>query len=73
MEGSGKVVVTAVGVNSQTGMIFMLLGASEEEEGNAEKEKKNKDKSKKKDEKKKSIKDKKGKPQDHIHQGQEIT
>ncbi|XP_015424789.1 PREDICTED: plasma membrane calcium-transporting ATPase 4 isoform X2 [Myotis davidii] len=32
MEGSGRMVVTAVGVNSQTGIIFTLLGASEEEE-----------------------------------------
>ncbi|KAM9375447.1 plasma membrane calcium-transporting ATPase 1-like isoform 2-T2 [Pholidichthys leucotaenia] len=30
MEGSGKMLVTAVGVNSQSGIIFMLLGASEE-------------------------------------------
>ncbi|XP_027128326.1 plasma membrane calcium-transporting ATPase 1-like [Larimichthys crocea] len=30
MEGSGKMLVTAVGVNSQTGIIFTLLGASEE-------------------------------------------
>ena len=30
MEGSGKMVVTAVGVNSQTGIIFSLLGASQE-------------------------------------------
>lgn len=29
MEGSGKMVITAVGVNSQTGIIFSLLGASE--------------------------------------------
>ncbi|XP_053326146.1 plasma membrane calcium-transporting ATPase 2 isoform X3 [Spea bombifrons] len=29
MEGSGRMVVTAVGVNSQTGIIFTLLGASE--------------------------------------------
>ena len=29
MEGSGKMVVTAVGPNSQTGIIFTLLGASE--------------------------------------------
>uniref|UniRef100_A0A8C9YRW9 Calcium-transporting ATPase n=1 Tax=Sander lucioperca TaxID=283035 RepID=A0A8C9YRW9_SANLU len=34
MEGSGKMLVTAVGVNSQTGIIFTLLGAGElEEEG----------------------------------------
>lgn len=32
MEGSGRMVVTAVGVNSQTGIIFTLLGASEEED-----------------------------------------
>ncbi|XP_058639815.1 plasma membrane calcium-transporting ATPase 3a isoform X4 [Onychostoma macrolepis] len=32
MEGSGKMVVTAVGVNSQTGIIFTLLGAGELEE-----------------------------------------
>ncbi|CAH2277698.1 plasma membrane calcium-transporting ATPase 1 isoform X2 [Pelobates cultripes] len=45
MEGSGKMVVTAIGVNSQTGIIFTLLGAGENEE---EKEKKDK-KSKKQD------------------------
>uniref|UniRef100_A0A673APR5 Calcium-transporting ATPase n=1 Tax=Sphaeramia orbicularis TaxID=375764 RepID=A0A673APR5_9TELE len=32
MEGSGKMLVTAVGVNSQTGIIFMLLGAGEEDQ-----------------------------------------
>lgn len=32
MEGSGRMVVTAVGVNSQTGIIFTLLGAGEAEE-----------------------------------------
>ncbi|XP_060127463.1 plasma membrane calcium-transporting ATPase 2 isoform X4 [Zootoca vivipara] len=32
MEGSGRMVVTAVGVNSQTGIIFTLLGAGEDEE-----------------------------------------
>lgn len=37
MEGSGKMVVTAVGVNSQTGIIFTLLGASGEEEEKKEK------------------------------------
>ena len=31
MEGSGKMVVTAVGVNSQAGIIFALLGAATEE------------------------------------------
>ena len=28
MEGSGKMVVTAVGTNSQAGIIFALLGAT---------------------------------------------
>ena len=28
MEGSGKMLVTAVGVNSQAGIIFELLGAT---------------------------------------------
>lgn len=32
MEGSGRMLVTAVGVNSQTGIIFTLLGASETED-----------------------------------------
>uniref|UniRef100_A0AAR2LDI1 Calcium-transporting ATPase n=1 Tax=Pygocentrus nattereri TaxID=42514 RepID=A0AAR2LDI1_PYGNA len=32
MEGSGKMLVTAVGVNSQTGIIFTLLGAERYEE-----------------------------------------
>ena len=42
MEGSGKMLVTAVGINSQTGIIFALLGASQgEEKQKKEKEKKN--------------------------------
>jgi Ca2+ transporting ATPase len=32
MEGSGKMVVTAVGINSQSGIIFALLGAAAEED-----------------------------------------
>ncbi|CAM9967419.1 unnamed protein product [Lampetra fluviatilis] len=41
MEGSGKMLVSAVGVNSQTGIIFTLLGASSEEESKSkEKDKK---------------------------------
>ncbi|XP_042351770.1 plasma membrane calcium-transporting ATPase 1-like [Plectropomus leopardus] len=61
MEGSGKMLVTAVGVNSQTGIIFTLLGACEEGDGE-EKEKKEKKKKDKKDKKdKKSKKDEKGK------------
>ncbi|XP_066515501.1 plasma membrane calcium-transporting ATPase 3a isoform X2 [Hoplias malabaricus] len=39
MEGSGKMVVTAVGINSQTGIIFTLLGAGEIEEEKKEKKK----------------------------------
>ncbi|KAM4610725.1 plasma membrane calcium-transporting ATPase 3b isoform 2-T2 [Polymixia lowei] len=39
MEGSGRMLVTAVGINSQTGIIFTLLGAGEvEEEGKDKKE-----------------------------------
>lgn len=32
MEGSGRMVVTAIGLNSQTGIIFTLLGAGDEVE-----------------------------------------
>ncbi|XP_076589580.1 plasma membrane calcium-transporting ATPase 1-like isoform X2 [Chaetodon auriga] len=69
MEGSGKMVVTAVGVNSQTGIIFTLLGAGEEGDGDgeekAEKEKRKKENDKKKEErKKKEKKDKKRKNKD---------
>lgn len=32
MEGSGRMVVSAVGLNSQTGIIFTLLGAIENDE-----------------------------------------
>ena len=42
MEGSGRMLVTAVGVNSQTGIIMTLLGAAktavEEERKAAKKE-----------------------------------
>ncbi|KAM5221700.1 plasma membrane calcium-transporting ATPase 3 isoform 8-T8 [Ctenodactylus gundi] len=43
MEGSGRMVVTAVGVNSQTGIIFTLLGAGGEEEEKKEKKAKKQD------------------------------
>uniref|UniRef100_A0A8C5BC13 Calcium-transporting ATPase n=1 Tax=Gadus morhua TaxID=8049 RepID=A0A8C5BC13_GADMO len=46
MEGSGKMLVTAVGVNSQTGIIFTLLGANEEEEDDEEEKKKKEEKKK---------------------------
>lgn len=47
MEGSGKMVVTAVGVNSQTGIIFTLLGSTEEEDDDEEEKKKEKEEKKK--------------------------
>ncbi|XP_051956994.1 plasma membrane calcium-transporting ATPase 2 isoform X3 [Xyrauchen texanus] len=43
MEGSGRMVVMAVGVNSQTGIIFTLLGAGGEEEEKKEKKVKKQD------------------------------
>ncbi|KAM5146593.1 plasma membrane calcium-transporting ATPase 3 isoform 8-T8 [Mantella aurantiaca] len=43
MEGSGRMVVTAVGVNSQTGIIFTLLGAGGEEEEKKDKKGKQQD------------------------------
>ncbi|XP_023296722.1 plasma membrane calcium-transporting ATPase 2 isoform X3 [Lucilia cuprina] len=48
MEGSGKMVVTAVGVNSQAGIIFTLLGAAvDEQEAEIKKMKKEAKKAKK--------------------------
>ncbi|XP_073447825.1 plasma membrane calcium-transporting ATPase 2 isoform X8 [Aquarana catesbeiana] len=43
MEGSGRMLVTAVGVNSQTGIIFTLLGASEMEDEKKDKKAKQQD------------------------------
>ncbi|XP_068108976.1 plasma membrane calcium-transporting ATPase 2 isoform X6 [Hyperolius riggenbachi] len=43
MEGSGRMLVTAVGVNSQTGIIFTLLGASEMEDEKKDKKVKQQD------------------------------
>ncbi|XP_037241778.1 plasma membrane calcium-transporting ATPase 2 isoform X5 [Falco biarmicus] len=43
MEGSGRMLVTAVGVNSQTGIIFTLLGAGGEEEEKKDKKAKQQD------------------------------
>ncbi|CAK6961363.1 plasma membrane calcium-transporting ATPase 1a isoform X1 [Scomber scombrus] len=51
MEGSGRMLVSAVGVNSQTGIIFTLLGAGDDEGDEEEK--------KEKEEKKKQRKNKK--------------
>ncbi|KAF4091141.1 hypothetical protein AMELA_G00033640 [Ameiurus melas] len=56
MEGSGRMLVTAVGLNSQTGIIFTLLGAGEDE-GEDEKERKKKKKEEKKKEKERQKKE----------------
>uniref|UniRef100_A0A8B9HLS8 Calcium-transporting ATPase n=1 Tax=Astyanax mexicanus TaxID=7994 RepID=A0A8B9HLS8_ASTMX len=64
MEGSGKMLVTAVGVNSQTGIIFTLLGAGDEDGDNEdekeEKDRKKREKEEKKKEKERKKKEKKG-------------
>ncbi|XP_074592983.1 plasma membrane calcium-transporting ATPase 2-like isoform X4 [Brevipalpus obovatus] len=52
MEGSGRMVVTAVGINSQAGIIFTLLGAAQSEDDANKKKKK---KEAKKDRKKTSL------------------
>ncbi|XP_014227318.1 plasma membrane calcium-transporting ATPase 2 isoform X1 [Trichogramma pretiosum] len=54
MEGSGKMLVTAVGVNSQAGIIFTLLGAAVDQQ---EQEIKKMKKEAKKQRKKKSLSD----------------
>lgn len=66
MEGSGKMLVTAVGVNSQTGIIFTLLGAEDDDdddddEDKEEKERKKREKEEKKKEKERKKKEKKEK------------
>lgn len=40
MEGSGKILVTAVGINSQAGIIMSLLGATQEAKDKEKKKKK---------------------------------
>lgn len=42
MEGSGKVLVTGVGINSQSGIIYALLGAVEDQASKEDKKKKKK-------------------------------
>ena len=42
MEGSGKILVCAVGINSQAGIIMSLLGAAVEDVDKQEKERKKK-------------------------------
>ncbi|KAG1924751.1 plasma membrane calcium-transporting ATPase [Pimephales promelas] len=68
MEGSGKMLVIAVGVNSQTGIIFTLLGGGDDdddddddEEKKEEKERKKREKEEKKKEKERKKKEKKDK------------
>ncbi|XP_014668842.1 PREDICTED: plasma membrane calcium-transporting ATPase 3-like [Priapulus caudatus] len=56
MEGSGKMLTVAVGVNSQTGIIFTLLGAASEEQSKADKQQKKKKKKKKGKKKTKTCK-----------------
>ena len=41
MEGSGKMVVAAVGVNSQAGIIFALLGATDDKDADKAKTQQN--------------------------------
>ncbi|XP_066504926.1 plasma membrane calcium-transporting ATPase 4 isoform X2 [Hoplias malabaricus] len=80
MEGSGRMLVTAVGVNSQTGIIFTLLGGGDEdcdnEEEKEEKEKRKREKEEKKKEKERKKKEKKEKSKkskntDKKHDGSE--
>jgi len=52
MEGSGKMLVTAVGINSQAGIIFTLLGAAAEEHDAESKKKKKEAKKARKNKKK---------------------
>ncbi|XP_062856778.1 plasma membrane calcium-transporting ATPase 4 [Trichomycterus rosablanca] len=59
MEGSGRMLVTAVGVNSQTGIIFTLLGVGED--GDAEQEEKEKNRREKEEKKKEKERQKKEK------------
>ncbi|TRY56127.1 hypothetical protein DNTS_015252 [Danionella cerebrum] len=56
MEGSGKMLVTAVGVNSQTGIIFTLLGGGDEEDDDDDEEKQEERERKKKEQEEKKRK-----------------
>ncbi|XP_026990857.1 plasma membrane calcium-transporting ATPase 1b [Tachysurus fulvidraco] len=71
MEGSGRILVTAVGLNSQTGIIFALLGAGDDE-GVDEKERKKKKKEEKKKEKDRQKKERKEK-KDQKHNEQDVS
>ncbi|UJR32250.1 hypothetical protein I4U23_019715 [Adineta vaga] len=59
MEGSGKMLVLAVGEHSQTGMIFKLLGATQEDDDN---DKKGADRKKEKDNADADVKERLVKP-----------
>jgi magnesium-transporting ATPase (P-type) len=48
MEGSGRFLVTAVGLNSQTGIIMTLLGATGDDEDNEDENAEQKEEKKKK-------------------------
>ncbi|XP_065297279.1 plasma membrane calcium-transporting ATPase 2 isoform X7 [Dermacentor albipictus] len=63
MEGSGKVLVSAVGVNSQAGIILTLLGAAHTESKEQKKKKKKKDA-------KKGHRKKKGEPACYVEAGE---
>lgn len=61
MEGSGKMLVTAVGVNSQTGIIFMLLGGGDDDDDDDEEKKEEKERKKREKEEKRREKEEKKK------------
>ena len=64
MEGSGRMVLVAVGVNSQAGIIFKLLGATEGQEQEKKPRESKKDRAKRRKQKKllaKQVKDGQGK------------
>ncbi|XP_056596420.1 plasma membrane calcium-transporting ATPase 1b isoform X2 [Triplophysa dalaica] len=58
MEGSGRMVVSAVGINSQTGIIFTLLGGGDDEDDDDDDEDKKEKKERKKREKEEKMKEK---------------
>ncbi|NP_001129103.1 plasma membrane calcium-transporting ATPase 4 [Danio rerio] len=61
MEGSGKMLVTAVGVNSQTGIIFMLLGGGDDDDDDDEEKKEERERKKREKEEKRREKEEKKK------------
>uniref|UniRef100_A0A8C1BA06 Calcium-transporting ATPase n=1 Tax=Cyprinus carpio carpio TaxID=630221 RepID=A0A8C1BA06_CYPCA len=61
MEGSGKMLVTAVGVNSQTGIIFTLLGRGDDDDDDDEEKKEERERKKREKEEKRREKEEKKK------------